>query len=45
MNVSEPLMRYRENVLSAKTIGSLLPEEEYSGHLSTGYMAGVIERA
>ena len=45
MNESEPSMRYRENVFSVKTIGSLLPEDEYSRHLSTGYMADVIKGA
>jgi len=45
MNESEPSMRCRENVLSVKTQRSMMPGEECSGHLVTGYMADVIEKA
>ena len=45
MNESEPSMRCRENELSVKTQRSMMPGEECSGHLSTGYMADVIEKA
>jgi hypothetical protein len=45
MNVSEPPMRCRENEHSVKTHRSMLPGEECSGYLFTGYMADVIEEA
>ncbi len=45
MNESEPSMRCRENEHSAKTHWSMMPGEECSGNLFTGYMADVIERA
>ena len=45
MNENEPLMKYRENEQSVKTHCILMTGEEYSGHLITGYMTGVIEEA
>ena len=45
MNESEPPMRCRENEHPVKTQRSLMPGEECSGYLLTGYMAGVIEEA
>ena len=45
MNESEPPMRCRENEHPVKTQRSLMPGEECSGYLFTGYVAGVIEEA
>jgi len=45
MNESEPLMKCRENEQSVRTTDLLVSEDEYSGNLITGYMAGVIEEA
>jgi hypothetical protein len=45
MNESEPLMRGRENDNPVKTQRSIMPGEECSGYLLTGYMAGVIKEA
>ena len=45
MNESEPSMRCRENEHPVKTAVRLTAEEECSGNLFTGYMAGVIEGA
>jgi hypothetical protein len=45
MNESEPPMRCRENEHSVKTQRSMMPGEECSGNLLTGYMADVIEEA
>ena len=42
MNESEPSMRCRENEHSVKTHWSMMPGEECSGYLFTGYMADVI---
>ena len=45
LNESEPSMKCRENVLSAKTAGLFRPEDKCSGHLFIGYTAGVIKGA
>ncbi len=45
MNENEPLMKYRENEQSVKTLCLLVTGDEYSGHLITGYTTGVIEEA
>jgi hypothetical protein len=42
MNENEPLMKFRENKHPVKTIVFLLTEEERSGNLFTGCVAGVI---
>ncbi len=45
MNESEPSMKCRENVHPVKTHWLLMPGEECSGYLFTGYVTGVIEKA
>jgi len=45
MNESEPPMRCRENDNPVKTQRSMMPGEECSGYLLTGYLAGVTEEA
>lgn len=45
MDENEPLMKYRENEQSVKTQCILVTGDKYSGHLFTGYTAGVIEEA
>jgi len=42
MNENEPSMKCRENKLPVKTIAFLTAEEERSGNLFTGCVAGVI---
>jgi hypothetical protein len=45
MNESDPLMKCRENKHPVKTIVLRFTEEERSGNLFTGYVAGVIKEA
>ena len=45
MNASEPLSRCREVATSCQKLRSMIRSYEYSGYLSIGYTAGVIQGA